>query len=68
MSFQLVLLIAFVVDRSNATELMPDGTPKRTLGDRAKLLGVYSGRTSDESDLGFVGVMEYVNEICRDGT
>jgi hypothetical protein len=47
--------------------LMPDGTPKRTLGDQAELLGVYSGRTSDDSDLGFVWVMEYVDEICRDG-
>lgn len=31
-----------------------DGTPCRTIGSDSDLLGVYSGRTSKESDLGFV--------------
>ena len=31
------------------------------------LLGVYSGRTSDEPDLGFVWAMDEVDEICRNG-
>jgi hypothetical protein len=33
----------------------------------SQLLGVYSGRTSDESDLGFVWPMDEVDEICRGG-
>jgi hypothetical protein len=33
----------------------------------SQLLGVYSGRTSDESDLGFVWTMDEVDEICRNG-
>lgn len=33
----------------------------------SQLLGVYSGRTSDESDLGFVWPMDEVDEICRNG-
>lgn len=33
----------------------------------SQLLGVYSGRTRDESDLGFVWPMDEVDEICRSG-
>ncbi|WP_199253628.1 hypothetical protein [Mycolicibacterium mengxianglii] len=33
----------------------------------SQLVGVYSGRTSDESDLGFVWRMDEVEVICRDG-
>lgn len=45
-----------------------DGKPGRTQFPDSELLGVYSGRTSDESDLGFVWPMDQVDEICRNGT
>lgn len=44
-----------------------DGQPGRTVLPDSDLLGVYSGRTSDESDLGFVWSMDEVDEICRNG-
>lgn len=44
-----------------------DGQPGRTQFPDSDLLGVYSGRTSDESDLGFVWPMDEVDEICRTG-
>jgi hypothetical protein len=47
--------------------VMPDGSLQRTTGPQSELLGVYSGRTNDESDLGFVWAMEHVDVICRDG-
>lgn len=34
---------------------------------QSRLIGVYSGRTSNESDLGFVWRIEAVDAICRDG-
>jgi hypothetical protein len=37
------------------------------LGPRSELVGVYSGRTSDESDLGYVWPIAEVDVICRDG-
>jgi Trypsin-like peptidase domain len=40
-------------------------TPGVTIGSDSDLVGVYSGRTRDESDLGFVWVMDEVDEICR---
>ncbi|MEW1737985.1 trypsin-like peptidase domain-containing protein [Nocardia beijingensis] len=33
----------------------------------SRLVGVYSGRVSDESDLGYVWTVEAVNELCREG-
>ena len=44
-----------------------DGNLGRATGSDSELLGVYSGRTSKESDLGFVWVMDEVDEICRNG-
>ncbi|WP_165691572.1 trypsin-like peptidase domain-containing protein [Mycobacterium numidiamassiliense] len=44
-----------------------DGQPARMPVPDSDLLGVYSGRTSDESDLGFVWGMDHVDEICRNG-
>jgi hypothetical protein len=38
-----------------------------TLGPRSELVGVYSGRTSDESDLGYVWLVDEVDMICRSG-
>ena len=38
-----------------------------TLGPQSEILGVYSGRTSDESDLGYVWLMDAVDHICDDG-
>jgi hypothetical protein len=44
-----------------------DGQPGRSNFPDSDLLGVYSGRTSDESDLGFVWSMDEVDVICRNG-
>lgn len=44
-----------------------DGKPGKVEFPDSELLGVYSGRTSDESDLGFVWAMDQVDEICRGG-
>lgn len=44
-----------------------DGRAGITQFPDSELLGVYSGRTSDESDLGFVWPMDEVDEICRNG-
>ncbi len=44
-----------------------DGELGVTTGSVSQLIGVYSGRTSDESDLGFVWRMDEVEVICRDG-
>lgn len=38
-----------------------------TLGPRSELVGVYSGRTSDESDLGYVWPVDEIDVICRSG-
>jgi hypothetical protein len=47
--------------------VMPDGSLQRTIGPLSEILGVYSGRTNDESDLGFVWALEHVDVICRQG-
>ena len=44
-----------------------DGSLRRTIGSDSDVLGVYSGRTSDESDLGFVWRIDEVDKIVRDG-
>jgi hypothetical protein len=44
-----------------------DGNLQRNFGAQSQLLGLYSGRTSDESDLGFVWALEHVDVICRSG-
>lgn len=44
-----------------------DGTPAKMNDSDSDLVGVYSGRTSKESDLGFVWSMKEVDEICRNG-
>ncbi len=44
-----------------------DNLPAITRGSDSDLVGVYSGRTSDESDLGFVWHIDEVDEICRRG-
>jgi hypothetical protein len=44
-----------------------DGLLARTVAPDSDFVGVYSGRTSDESDLGFVWSMDEVDEICRNG-
>jgi hypothetical protein len=44
-----------------------NGSLRRTVFPDSDILGVYSGRTSDESDLGFVWAMDEVDEICRNG-
>lgn len=44
-----------------------NGAMARTIGSDSDLLGVYSGRTSKESDLGFVWRIDEVDEICRNG-
>jgi hypothetical protein len=38
-----------------------------TLGPRSEIVGVYSGRTSNESDLGYVWPIDEVEVICRTG-
>lgn len=44
-----------------------DGQLGRGISSDSDLLGVYSGRTSNESDLGFVWRIDEVDEICRNG-
>jgi hypothetical protein len=44
-----------------------DGRAGVTDRPHSELAGVYSGRTSDESDLGYVWRMDEVDVICRDG-
>ena len=44
-----------------------DGEMGVTTGPVSQLIGVYSGRTSDESDLGFVWRVDEVEVTCRDG-
>ncbi|WNG83790.1 hypothetical protein C6A86_009110 [Mycobacterium sp. ITM-2016-00316] len=44
-----------------------DGALGVTTGPVSQLIGVYSGRTSDESDLGFVWRMDEVEVVCRNG-
>lgn len=44
-----------------------NGTPGLSVLPQSELVGVYSGRTSDESDLGYVWLMEAVDQICRNG-
>ncbi|KAB7761768.1 hypothetical protein MMUC44124_00960 [Mycolicibacterium mucogenicum DSM 44124] len=44
-----------------------DGTTGITNGPVSQIVGVYSGRTSDESDLGYVWRIEAVDAICRNG-
>jgi hypothetical protein len=41
------------------------GQVRFTAGGQSRILGVYSGRTSPESDLGFVWRIEEVDTICR---
>ncbi len=54
--------------RPTGTALISDGVLRGfTGGPDSELVGVYSGRTSDESDLGFVWDMNEVDAICRDG-
>jgi hypothetical protein len=44
-----------------------DGTYGLTIGSHSELVGVYSGRTHKNSDLGFVWRIDEVDVICRDG-
>ena len=44
-----------------------DGQLGVTQSPMSQIIGVYSGRTSDESDLGFVWRMDEVEVICRKG-
>jgi hypothetical protein len=44
-----------------------DGELGVTQAPVSQIIGVYSGRTSDESDLGFVWRMDEVEVICREG-
>lgn len=44
-----------------------DGTHGITTGAHSQVVGVYSGRTSKESDLGFVWRIDEVDRICREG-
>lgn len=44
-----------------------DGRPGVSTGAHSELVGVYSGRTHEFSDLGFVWFIEDVETICRDG-
>ena len=50
-----------------AIVLRNDGQPGSSPYPDSDLLRVYSGRTSDESDLGFVWALDIVDEICREG-
>ncbi|MDX1870690.1 hypothetical protein SBI67_01025 [Mycolicibacterium sp. 120266] len=55
---------------------IPQGAVVPTMGNsigitqrpQSQVVGVYSGRTSDESDLGYVWPIAEVEEICRSGT
>jgi len=42
-----------------------DGKPGLSTGNHSELVGVYSGRTSDESDLGFVWFVDQIDEIVK---
>jgi len=44
-----------------------DNTSAVMRGSDSEIVGVYSGRTRGESDLGFVWPMDEVDEICRNG-
>jgi hypothetical protein len=44
-----------------------DGTYGLTLGSNSELVGVYSGRTHKDSDLGFVWRIDEVDVICKVG-
>lgn len=44
-----------------------DGTYGLTIGSHSELVGVYSGRTHKDSDLGFVWRIDEVDVICTDG-
>lgn len=44
-----------------------DGTTGITIGSHSELLGVYSGRTHTDSDLGYVWRIDEVDTICRAG-
>lgn len=44
-----------------------DGELGVTTGPVSQLIGVYSGRTSDDSDLGFIWRIDEVEVICRKG-
>lgn len=54
---------------------IPEGTVVPTVGNslgitarpQSQIVGVYSGRTSDESDLGYVWPIAEVEAICRNG-
>lgn len=54
---------------------VPEGTLVPTMGNsvgitsrpQSQIVGVYSGRTSDDSDLGYVWPIAEVEEICRNG-
>jgi hypothetical protein len=54
---------------------VPEGTVVPTVGNslgitlrpQSQIVGIYSGRTSDESDLGYVWPIAVVDEICRNG-
>jgi hypothetical protein len=53
--------------RAGTVATRNDGIVGRSINPDSDLLGVYSGRTSDESDIGFVWPLDEVDEICRDG-
>ncbi len=44
-----------------------DGRLAKTTAPDSDIVGVYSGRTNKESDLGFVWSMDEVDDICRNG-
>lgn len=44
-----------------------DGNPAVIQSAQSQIIGVYSGRTSDESDLGYVWRMDEVDAICTNG-
>ncbi|MDC8973992.1 trypsin-like peptidase domain-containing protein [Mycobacterium marinum] len=44
-----------------------DGSFRWTLGTHSRLLGVYTGRISKDSDLGFVWHVDEAARICREG-
>jgi hypothetical protein len=44
-----------------------DGTPAVTTTSHSQIIGVYSGRTSDESDLGYVWRIDEVDALCAEG-
>lgn len=53
--------------RDGMLVMTTDGMPRLTRGGHSQIIGVYSGRTHKDSDLGFVWRMDEVDPICTDG-